>query len=216
MAMEMTKSERDGSARLAEVIGRLPAAMQDMVLEFAERMRVVAEDHAAAVTSLAAQADALRGEIETSAVRNAEMAETIGALGERNQALEKEVCSLRDMNRALVGERRAFQVLEAAVARYTDRKRRVDALLLAAGADAHACGTSCAEPDWATNTRAGVDADASIGGDAEGASAAPTVPTSAAGRGAPIRAPGETGAPTAEAGGEASGRRIPGSPHVPS
>jgi hypothetical protein len=216
MAMEMMKSGWDGTAALMELCGLLPAAMQDMVLDFAERMQVVAKDHAGTVTKLEAQADALRGEIDTFAATNAEMAEAIGALGDRNQALEKAVSGLRAMNRALVGERSAFQAVEAAVARYADQKRQVDALLQAAGADAHQCGTCCAEPDEAMDASDAVDPDAPLGGNVEGASPAATVPTSAAGREAQVSAPGETAASTAHTGGKAGGRRVSGSPHVPS
>jgi hypothetical protein len=130
------KAEENSAAALMEVCGSLPVTMQGVLLDFTKGLLAINHQHAAAVASLTAQVDDQRAEIETLVAKCAELEDTIGALGNGNEALEREAASLREMNGALIAERSAAKAVEAAVARYAELKHHVDALLAVADASA--------------------------------------------------------------------------------
>jgi prefoldin subunit 5 len=214
MVPDTVMAEDADCEALLKISGPLPAVMQELVREFIKRLQVVADDHAAAVAKLDAQADALRVETEVVKAKNAELETTIDALNDQNHTLEREVSLLRDMYDALIAERAALEAVETAVAHHAERKRHVDALLKTAGSNAHQRPVSCAPVNAVAD---GGNAVADLDGNAGDPSSAPPVANStAAGRGECADAPGEIAASNSNAGGAAGGRRNAGSPHISS
>lgn len=212
MTTEMKPGE-NSTAALMEVCGPLPAAMLSLVCEFIGQLQAVAHEHATEVTTLEARADALRVEIDSVVAKNTELETTIGTVGGWNQELEQEVASLRDMNAALIAERGALEAVEAAVARYAEQKRQVDALLQVAAADALQGLVPCAAVTAAADGGVAV---ASLDGDAGGPTSASSLDTASAVVSA-VRcdASREIVASAERAGSAAGGRRILGSADIP-
>jgi chromosome segregation ATPase len=192
---------------------RLPEAMQDIALDLIARLRVVADAHAATMAEHKAQADLLRAEVATAATKNAELAAMLAASAERTQALKEEVESLRGLNEALIAERDAHEAVEAAIARYVDHKREVDALLQRTGAQTHRSAMSRTEGREATDANEAADVDPP-----PPRRAAPPDPASADAPSAAEDAAHERdiGAAGASEGKKANGRRVSGSPPIPS